>query len=240
MNFREGTKIGKAFALLEDKQWHCRDHEGKAIASGQLAGGGGIQGLKRGTKKSRDGLEIESKNEFCPICKKKTLWDRWTGNSKPAIFATHIPPELVKRILSEYNYIDEIEQRTREKHELVIDHRFPMNRWAQGESPHSVNMSSEEIRAKFQLLKKDAFGNHNSLKSKVCELCKETGKRGTPFGINYWYEGGEDWDESIPVQGFNTEKGCHGCGWYNFHEWRVSLNQKLNSELESALQSSKN
>ncbi len=225
MNFRDGTTQGKVYALLEDKQWHCREHEGKAIASGQYAGGGGIQGLERGTK-SRDGLEIEQKNEFCTICGKITRWDRWTGNTKNANFANNIPAALAERILAEYNYIDEIEQRVRAKHELVIDHRFPMERWGQGELPHLSYMSSQDIRAKFQLLKKDAAGNHNLLKSRACERCIATGKRGTPHGIRHWYKGGEDWDANIPVRGSGAEKGCEGCGWYNFHEWRLSLNQK--------------
>jgi hypothetical protein len=237
MNFRDGSTQSKVFALLEDKQWHCREHEGKAIASGQYAGGGGIQGLQRGSGQ-RLGLEIEQKSEFCPICNKKTRWDRWTGDTKTANFASSIPLKLAERILTEFNYIDEIEQRARAKHELVIDHRFPMERWGQGEESHLSDMTSKDIRAKFQLLKKDTSGNHNLLKSRACERCIATGKRGTPFGINYWYEGGEDWDESIPARGSETEKGCYGCGWYNFHEWRVSLNQKLKSELATVLQSS--
>ena len=41
----------KVFELLSDRKWHCRIHEGKPIGSGQYAGKGGIQGLKRGNKK---------------------------------------------------------------------------------------------------------------------------------------------------------------------------------------------
>lgn len=57
----------KVFTLLSDRRWHCRTCEGKKISSRQYAGGGGIQGLERGTK-SRPGLVIESKNELCSIC----------------------------------------------------------------------------------------------------------------------------------------------------------------------------
>lgn len=35
----------KVFNLLSDQKWHCRECEGKQIASAQYAGGGGIQGL---------------------------------------------------------------------------------------------------------------------------------------------------------------------------------------------------
>lgn len=68
----------KVFDLLSDQKWHCRSCEGKMIASEQYAGGGGIQGLQRGTK-SRPGLVIKTKKENCQKCKKITTWDQWTG-----------------------------------------------------------------------------------------------------------------------------------------------------------------
>lgn len=153
MNFREDSIQSKVFELLKDQQWHCREHEGKTIASGQYAGGGGIQGLQRGSGQ-RLGLDIEQKTEFCSVCKRKTRWDRWTGLTKTASFPSVISASLADRILTEYKKIDELEQRQREKHELVIDHRFPMMRWGQSEASNSINMTNEEIRSKFQLLKK--------------------------------------------------------------------------------------
>ena len=109
---------------------------------------------------------------------------------------------------------------------LVIDHRFPMERWGKSEAPHLTSMSETEIRKKFQLLKKDASGNHNLLKSRSCERCIKTGKRGTPFGIKFWYQSGEDWP-SQHQRGDEAEEGCIGCGWYDFETWRNALNQKL-------------
>ena len=137
-----------------------------------------------------------------------------------------IPASLVQRILQAYSYTDVIEQRQREKHELVIDHRFPMERWGKSEAPHLTSMSETEIRKKFQLLKKDASGNHNLLKSRSCERCIKTGKRGTPFGIKFWYKSGENWP-SQHQRGDEAEEGCIGCGWYDFETWRNALNQKL-------------
>ncbi|WP_373530494.1 hypothetical protein [Nostoc sp.] len=61
----------KVFNMLSDQKWHCREHEGKAIASGQYAGGGGIQGLERGNKQ-RAGLVIETESKYCEFCGKKT------------------------------------------------------------------------------------------------------------------------------------------------------------------------
>ncbi len=59
-------------------------------------------------------------------------------------------------------------------------------------------MSEAEIKQKFQLLKKDGAGNHNLLKSRNCEFCIKTGKRGTPLGIKFWYQGNENWPYNIP------------------------------------------
>lgn len=215
----------KVFELLSDKQWHCRNCEGKNIASGQYAGGGGIQGLERGTK-SRPGLVIASKYEMCSQCRKITRWDCWTGEIKQANAAANIPKKLVQKILNFYSYIDIVEQRQRAKHELVIDHRFPMERWGRVEENFNVEMNEDEIFKTFQLLKKDSSGNHNLLKSRACERCIKEGKRGTPFGIKFWYQGNEAWTLDLQ-RGKAAEQGCVGCGWYNFDTWRKKLNEKL-------------
>ncbi|HEY5042755.1 MAG TPA: hypothetical protein VIK53_12210 [Verrucomicrobiae bacterium] len=78
---KKGSLQSKVLAVLQDTKWHCRSHEYKRIPSGQLAGGGGIQGLQRGTS-ARSGLKIESKTDHCAQCKRKTRWDRWTGDFK--------------------------------------------------------------------------------------------------------------------------------------------------------------
>lgn len=215
----------KVFDLLSDQKWHCREHEGKAVASAQYAGGGGIQGLQRGNQQ-RAGLVIETESNYCEVCRRKAKWDRWTGEIKSANSAANIPKSLAQRILEVYSYTDVIEQRKRAAHELVIDHRFPMERWGDNEPPHLTSMSDVEIKKKFQLLKKDTSGNHNLLKSRSCERCIKTGKRGTPFGIRFWYQEGEDWP-SIHRRGAEAEKGCVGCGWYDFEAWRNALNLKL-------------
>jgi hypothetical protein len=36
-----------------------------------------------------------------------------------------------------------------------------MERWGNSEPPHPSLMNEEEIKSKFQLLKKDTSGNHN-------------------------------------------------------------------------------
>ena len=51
-------------------------------------------------------------------------------------------------------------------------------------------VSLEEIKKKFILLTR---GN-NLLKSRGCEKCSKTGKRGNFPGIYYWYKGGNYWE----------------------------------------------
>ena len=225
--FKPNSTQSKVFDLLSDQNWHCRECEGKKIASAQYAGGGGIQGLQRGTK-NRPGLVIESEKKYCPNCQSEKLGDRWTGEIKSANASANFPPSLITQILTFYHYTDIIEQRQRPRHELIIDHRFPMERWGELEPKLPPIMTESDIKKKFQLLKKDASGNHNLLKSRSCEKCIKTGKRGTPFGIKFWYEGGENWAISSQ-KGAEAELGCIGCGWYDFETWRESLNQYLTS-----------
>lgn len=223
LQFRSGSVQERVYHLLSDKRWHCRGCEGQAVASGQYAGGGGIQGLQRGSG-LRPGLVIESKRDHCPKCRKTTRWDRWTGATKAPTSAANIPPNLQRRIREHYRHTDVVEMRMRPVHELIIDHRFPMVRWGQSEPSHSPHMDEAEIEKKFQLLKSDATGNHNQLKSRACESCFNTGKRGTPFGIKFFYQGTEDWPKGAPMEGPAAESHCHGCGWYNFAKWRDALN----------------
>ncbi len=222
-----GTLQYNYFQILRDEEWHCRKCAQQLVGSEQLAGGGGVQGLQRGTR-TRPGIVIETMSQYCENCKKSTKWDRWTGEFKEANSAAGIPKELQKRVLEYYGYVDAIEQRDRQAHDIVIDHRFPMERWGAIENQNATNMTEEEIQRKFQLLKKDSSGNHNLLKSRACERCITSGKRGYPMGIKFFYIGGEDWPEDCPQFGPEAEQGCIGCGWYDFETWRQALNICIN------------
>lgn len=222
------TFQGQYFDILRDKNWHCRDCAQQVIRSNQLAGGGGVQGLERGNN-SRPGIVIETMIRRCSLCDKPTYWDRWTGEFQQSNSAASIPEKLRKKVLGYYGYVDTIEQRKRQAHELVIDHRFPMERWGESEERNDINMSEEDIQRKFQLLKKDSSGNHNLLKSRACEKCIKTKKRGYPMGIKYYYEGDENWPADCPTTGKEAEQGCIGCGWYDFEAWRKGLNSEIES-----------
>ena len=211
------------FLTLRGQKWVCRGCAGKKIGSEQYAGGGGIQGLKRGSG-VRPGLKIQSQRQYCSTCKKPTRQDRWTGKYQQSIAASPISKPLRLRILRLLKFTDTLEQRKRHARELVIDHRFPMNRWGGREPKLNMKMSDVELLSRFQLLKKDSFGNHNSLKSRACEQCKKTDLRGTPMGIHFWYEGDRHWPQGIPRTGRRAEQGCVGCGWYAMETWRERLN----------------
>lgn len=228
-SFGKDTLQKKYFLILKDKEWHCRDCAQKQTGSRQIAGGGGIQGLQRGTK-TRPGLVIESRDDYCNQCQQNSKWDRWTGEFTESSSASGIPRQLQTQIYEHYEYIDSIEQRERQPHELVIDHRFPMERWNAAEETNPPVMSEDEIQKKFQLLKKDDSGNHNLLKSRACERCLKTGKRGYPMGIKFYYEGNENWPENCPAKGPEAEQGCIGCGWYDLQAWRNALNDVLENK----------
>lgn len=105
-----------------------------------------------------------------------------------------------------------------------------MERWGSIEQNNSLHMSEEDIQHKFQLLKKDQAGNHNLLKSRACERCIKTGYRGYPLDIKFFYKGDDKWPEDCPISGPDAERGCIGCGWYDFEAWRLALNKKLKNK----------
>lgn len=114
---------------------------------------------------------------------------------------------------------------TTNKQGLIPDHKFSEIRWDDTtKAENSMDMSDEEIIQKFQLLD----NQRNQQKREVCRKCMQTGKRGIIYGINYFYEGTEDWDDEIPQFGKVAEQGCVGCGWYDIEEWRKRLNALLN------------
>ena len=107
---------------------------------------------------------------------------------------------------------------------LIPDHKFSEIRWDMDtKSENTMEMSDEEIVSKFQLL-----DNQRILqKREICRNCYQTNKRGTIYGIEYYYRGSEDWNPHIPTQGKEAEIGCEGCPWYDIQKWRDELNKKL-------------
>ena len=220
------SKQLQTFQVLEDQRWHCRNHAYDHIGSGQIAGSGGIQGLRRGSSK-RPGISIEHEYRQCVECGGSHLHDRWTGEFTSLLHMVGIPKELTlraHRVLGGRDVVDDV---SRSVNEVTLDHKLPMKRWDEETSRQQTDyqdMSDEDIRERFQLLKK-SNGNvsHNLLKSRACEECFETGKRGTPFGIHYFYAGNDRWEGKT----LQDPNGCVGCGWFDVEAWRTALNRKL-------------
>lgn len=221
--FNQNTKTFMVYKILSDMEWHCRECEYTHTGITQIAGGAGIQGLQRGNK-NRYGMEIHSGNHLCKNCDRTTRHDKWTGNFIEPLGTKTMSRKFVMSVMELLNSRDIIENVKRSANELTIDHKLPMLRWSKEseyEQTNYGNMTDNDILDKFQLLKKsNGSVSHNLLKSRSCEECWKKGKRGKPFGIDFYYSGNERWEA-----GSNTDKtGCVGCGWYDFDKWRDKLN----------------
>ncbi len=138
-----------------------------------------------------------------------------------------MPPAFAGRAVRLLGSRDVIEQTERPKGQLTVDHKLPMLRWNPETTPKQTcyaEMSDDDIRSRFQLLKRsNGSVSHNLLKSRACERCFKTGRRGTPFGILFFYNGGFKWEPSDK----KDASGCVGCGWYDFDLWRNALNEYI-------------
>ena len=135
--------------------------------------------------------------------------------------------ELRKRIIKLLNEID-VYENVKSQH-CLPDHKFSEIRWdkdTKAENPDT--MTDDEIRKKFQLL----TNQRNQQKREVCRNCYQTGKRGTIFGIPFYYAGDENWDENIKKTGKEAEKGCYGCPWYDIEMWRKKLIELISKDIK--------
>ena len=224
--FDPTSKVYKVYSVLKNRQWHCREHEYTHVQTTQIAGGAGIQGLQRGTR-SRAGMEIESGNHFCVPCNRQTRQDRWTGHLRTAVPAPSMPESFALRAVNVLGNRDVVDNTDRPPNQLTVDHKLPMLRWNSetGKEQTAYNqMTDTDIKAKFQLLRaSNGSVSHNLLKSRTCERCLRSGKRGTPFGIVFFYTGSEQWEPET----HDDPSGCVGCGWYDLDTWRKALNDQL-------------
>jgi hypothetical protein len=219
-----GTISRRVAGILGDRQFHCRTCLKQRVNSDQIAGGSGIQGLKR------KGYVMAKKTEFCSNCGKNTTWDRWTGGRETitATNAGNISDTLKKRVFLFYKGQDPVLDTTLFPRYALIDHRLPMKRWGDWAPPSNSDMSDYQLESIFQLLRNSEGQNHNLLKSRACEQCIDTKMRPPFIGLAFWYDGrGPRWPSGVPSRGFGANEGCRGCGWYNALEWKKALNQKL-------------
>ncbi len=207
------------FDILKDGKWHCRNCD---IDNPNFARR--IQDLKE------MGYTIATHiNYNCPVCHQK----RSTRLLLLPIDRVEIAgngyetwsPTLRKRIIKVLGGID-VYEGTPSTH-LLPDHKFSEIRWDENtKAENPDNMTDDEIRAKFQLM----TNQRNQQKREVCRNCFQTGKRGTIYGISYFYEGNENWDKTIPPKGKEAEQGCIGCPWYDIQKWKEHLKQLINKK----------
>ena len=227
-SFDTNSKSYQVYTILKDQQWHCRECEYRHTGITQIAGGSGIQGLQRGTQ-TRLGMIIESDNHFCLKCNRTTRHDRWQGAFQSSVQGRSMPTSFTKRTIQVFDSRDVVENTERPPNQLTIDHKLPRIRWSEESAQRLTdyaNMDENDIKAHFQLLKKsNGSVSHNLLKSRACERCFKTGRRGEPFGISFFYSGGSKWEPSDN----KDPNGCVGCGWYDFAVWRENLNELIQS-----------
>ncbi len=210
-----GSVTDEFFYTMMDAEWHC-SHEFPENNNPSRR----IQDIKE------NGYTISSKRIQCGECERSRMHRQIVRFPRggPTGYET-MSDELRERIITVLGKHDVFEN-TKRQQGLLPDHKFPEIRWdetVREENPD--DMPEEEIREKFQLLD----NQRNQQKREVCRQCFQTGKRAKPYGIEFFYEGDEDWPDDVPETGPEAEQGCVGCGWYDLQTWREELNKKLQS-----------
>lgn len=211
--FRPTTTSSHDWVILKDLNWHCTKCE---LRSGQA---------KTWQVWRQSGIQIDTdengnfyKSIDCQNCHSKTVHRKLKTLVILAetTIRSGIPVKLSKRIKAFYKNIEAFYLREFPTKELEVDHKFPQVRWGNNEAENKNEMTEDEIQQKFILLSR----SNNLLKSRQCEKCVKTNKRGCFPGIAFWHEGNENWAKEK-----NDETGCVGCFWYDPFAWRKALNE---------------
>ena len=218
--FKPNTTSCHDWEVLKDLQWHCTKCE---LKSGQA---------KTWQVWRQNGIQLDTdekgnfyKKIFCKTCQNKTVHRKLKSLEilQDTKARSGIPQKLARRVKEVYKYQEAMLLRKMPPKELEVDHKFPQVRWCENEQENKSTMSEKEIKQKFILLTR----SNNLLKSRYCEECVKTGKRGHFPGIYFWHKGDENW------RGKNRcdEQGCVGCFWYDPYRWREELNKLVNNNL---------
>ncbi len=214
--FKKGSKQYHDFEVMKDLQWHCSKCE---LKSGQAK----TWQMWRQEK----GLQIDKDNDghyykiiYCDNCKEKTHHRKLKSLKVLEVVKLRvgISKKFAKKVKGIYKNEDAVFLRKFSPNQLEIDHKFPQIRWNKNEDENGLDMSEKEIKDKFILLTR----SNNLLKSRYCEKCYKTGKRGNFPGIFFWFKGSEKWDKKIDK---HDKKGCDGCFWFDPYKWREELNK---------------
>jgi hypothetical protein len=211
------TQTYKVFEALLSGEWECRVCGPVPKVNPQAASR--IRDIKK------KGFIIASKRKSCCLCNKTQMHDllimaKLSDTIAKSELRKPIPVELGKRIIKVLEHKECVFDQVRTKTELIIDHKFPSQRWSEPESNNNLSMTDASIKKKFQLLSNQT----NMLKSRECDKCVKTGLRGQFMGIRWYYTGDESWAKK-----FDDPEGCKGCPWYDVNLWKKKLVEKLSS-----------
>lgn len=216
------TATYKVLQALYSGEWQCRKCGPVPQVNPQSAAR--LRDLKK------RGYVLCSKRKLCADCGSKQMHDilvmvdasvSASASARRELRKTISQP-MVDRIKTLLENIEVCFGVKRNSWELVIDHKFPSQRWSNPESGNSSSMSDSEIRAKFQLLSNQT----NMMKSRICDNCVDTGVRGSFFGVTWFYSGSAQWTGISK----DDENGCLGCPWYDLVEWKSKLTEKLTQQ----------
>jgi ICEA Protein len=177
----------------------------------------------------KQGYIIGSKRRPCQTCNQKTMHDilvmlpnieaRFEQGNELRKPISDVLKKKIKALLGHREVCFNV---VRSDVELLIDHKFPSQRWIEPESDNLNEMGEAEIRHKFQLLSNQT----NMWKSRYCDNCVKTGTRGNFMGIQWFYKGNENWNGKT----VNDESGCIGCPWYDIDLWKKELLKRINEK----------
>lgn len=204
----------KVLAALYTGRWECRVCGPVPKVNPQPAAR--LRDLKK------RGYIIGSLRKYCDNCGQKTMHDILVMLPNVEARYQHgnelrkpMPEILKKRIKTILDNREVCFNIVRSDVELIVDHKFPSQRWGEPESDNPNNMPEAAIKKKFQLLSNQT----NMWKLRYCDRCVKTGKRGDYMGIKWYYEGDEYWNGDNK----HDEKGCVGCPWYDLEKWKQQL-----------------
>jgi len=214
--FKPNSTSYHDWEVLKDLKWHCTKCELKSAQAKTWQ-----VWRQRGIQLDMDEKGNFYKRIFCSNCKMVTVHRKLKSLEilEETKTRSGISPYLARRVKQVYKNEEAVFLREMSPNELEVDHKFPQVRWCEDEKENKSTMSDNEIKQKFILLTR----SNNLLKSRYCERCVKTGKRGHFPGIYFWYKGDEYW------RGKNEcdEKGCVGCFWYDPYKWREELNKLI-------------
>lgn len=171
------------------------------------------------------GYHIATMQLECSSCGNKQYFDlliRLPRHAADNQKRFSISKALRDRILQILPNVDCVFETPLEEKACIIDHKFPSSRWVNGETINYTTMPEADIRKKFQILSNQM----NLQKERYCQRCVLEGKRGDFFGIEWYYEGTNQWAGTSKAD----EGGCVGCPWYDIRRWKSEFNKHLKED----------